>query len=115
MNFPESIRVCSTPARFKYCSSNGAITDDLWRNAHQELAEILASQETDEGPRRVLKSLYHVFAIFDSSLADPGRDIAHEIPITRRKIGDDETTERVLNLLLALLPVHSAFLGNPNV
>jgi hypothetical protein len=81
--FPETIRVCSTPARFTYCSSNGAlgsgprqpfcngeITDDLWRNAHQELAEILSAQEADEGPWSVLESLNHVFAIFDSSLAD---------------------------------------------
>jgi hypothetical protein len=67
--FPETIPVCSIPARFTYCSSNGALGSRC--NAHQELAEILAAQETDEGPRRVLKSLYHVFAIFDSSLADP--------------------------------------------
>ena len=58
----------------------GEITGNLARNAHQELAEILPAQQADEGPRRVLKSLNHVFAIFDSSLADPGRDIAHEIP-----------------------------------
>src|SRR6516225_9523163 len=53
---------------------------DLARNAHQESAEILPAQEPDEGPRRVLESLNHNLAIFDSSLADPGRDIAHEIP-----------------------------------
>src|SRR6516164_7482378 len=66
----------------------GEITGDLARNAHQELAEILSAQEANEGPRRVLESLNHLFAIFNSSLADPGRDIAHEIPITRIKVGD---------------------------
>src|SRR5205823_15132547 len=71
----------------------GEITGDLAPNAHQEFAEILPAQEANEGPWSVLESLNHVFAIFDSSLADPGRDIAHEIAITRRKVGDDETVK----------------------
>src|SRR5262249_16636276 len=67
---------------------------DLARDAHQELAEILPAQEADEGPWSILESLNHVFAIFDSSLPDPGRNIAHEIPITPRKVGNDETRKR---------------------
>jgi len=63
----------------------------LSRNTHQEFAEILSAQGTDEGLWSPLEPLNHVFAIFDSALADPGRDIAHEIPITRRKVGDYET------------------------
>src|SRR6516225_9880059 len=72
----------------------GEITGDLARNAHQELTEILSAQEPDEGPWSVLESLNHVFAIFDTPFADPSRDIAHEIPITRREVGDDETAKR---------------------
>jgi hypothetical protein len=43
---------------------------------------------------RILKSLDHVFAIFDSSLADPGGGIVHEIPIAPEKVGDDEPAKR---------------------
>ena len=46
------------------------ITGDLARNAHQEFSEILSAQEADEGPWSVLKSLNHIFAIFDTPLAD---------------------------------------------
>ena len=42
------------------------------RNVHQKFAKILPAQEANEGPRRVLKPLNHVFAIFDPSLTDPG-------------------------------------------
>ena len=51
------------------------------RNAHQKFAEILPAQEADKGPRRIFEPLNHIFAILDPSLADPGRDIVHEIPI----------------------------------
>ena len=61
------------------------------RNAHQEFAKILPTQEADEGPRRFRKPLNHVFAILDPSLADPGGDIVHEIPIAPDKVGDNET------------------------
>src|ERR1017187_4368970 len=64
------------------------------RNVHQKFAKILPAQEADKGPRRVLEPLNHVFAIFDPSLANPGRDIAHEIPIAPEKVGDDETAKR---------------------
>jgi hypothetical protein len=64
------------------------------RNAHQKFAKILPAQETDEGPRRVLEPLNHVFSILDPSLADPGGDIVHEIPIASDKVGDNETAKR---------------------
>jgi hypothetical protein len=60
------------------------------RNAHQEFAKILPAQETDEGTGRFPKPLNHVFAILDPSLANPGGDIVHKIPITPDKVGDDE-------------------------
>jgi hypothetical protein len=64
------------------------------RNAYQKFSKIFSPQEPNEGPRRVLEPLNHVFAILDPSLADPSRDIAHEIPITPKKVGDDETAKR---------------------
>src|ERR1039458_10153663 len=64
------------------------------RNVHQKFAKILPAQEAYKGPRRVLDPLNHVFAILDPSLADPARDIAHEIPIAPEKVGDDETAKR---------------------
>jgi hypothetical protein len=60
------------------------------RNAHQKFAEVLTTQEADERPWRIPKPLNYIFAIFDSSLADPGRGIAHEIPLAPEKVGDDE-------------------------
>jgi hypothetical protein len=84
----------SPPPRGAQVPGYKFVTAYLARNAHQELAEILSAQEADEGPWSVLESLNHVFAIFDSSLADPGRDIAHEIPITRGKVRNDETAKR---------------------
>jgi hypothetical protein len=62
-------------------------------NTHQKFAEILAAQEADEGLRRVLEPINHVFAIFDPSLADSGGHIVHEIPIAPEKVGDDETSK----------------------
>ena len=56
------------------------------RNAHQNFTKIFPTQEADERPRRVLEPLNHVFAILDPSLADPGRDIVHEIPIAPEKV-----------------------------
>jgi hypothetical protein len=64
------------------------------RNAHQKFAEILPAQEADEGPGRFPKPLNHVFAILDPSLADPGGDIVHEIPIAPDKVGENETAKR---------------------
>ena len=64
------------------------------RNAHQNFTKIFPAQEADERPGRVLEPLNHVFAILDPSLADPGRDIVHEIPIAPEKVGDDETAKR---------------------
>src|SRR5262249_31160862 len=75
-----SLRKARRPACY------GEITGDLARDAHQELAEILPAQEADEGPWSILESLNHVFAIFDTTFPDPGRHIAHEIPITRGKV-----------------------------
>ena len=91
-NLTGDLRVAVPGSRQQVCY--GEIAGDLARNAHQEFAEILSAQEADEGPRSVLETLNHVFAIFDSSLADPGRDIAYEIAITRRKVGNDETAKR---------------------
>ena len=54
-------------------------------NSYRKFAEVIAPKEADESARRILKSLDHVFAIFDSSLTDPGGDIAHEIPVAPEK------------------------------
>ena len=58
------------------------------RNVHQEFAEILSAQESDEGSGRFPKPFDYVFAILDPSLANPGGDIVYEIPIAPNKVGD---------------------------
>ena len=63
------------------------------RNAHQEFAKILPAQEANEGLWRVSSPSTTSSRIFDPSLANPGGDIAHEIPIAPEKVGDDETAK----------------------
>src|SRR6516225_5281600 len=66
---------------------------DLARNAHQESAEILPAQEPDEGPRRVLESLNHNLAIFDSSLeAETSR---MKSPTSRPRSGTGRQAQKV--------------------
>ena len=64
------------------------------RDPHQEFAEIFTAQEADKGARGVLEALDNVSAILDPALADPGGDIAHEIPIARSEVGNDEAAKR---------------------
>src|SRR5437588_3521525 len=64
------------------------------RDLDQQLAEILALQQAEEGGRRVLQPFDHVLAILDLAAAQPLRHVAQEVALLGREIPDDEAAHQ---------------------
>src|SRR5215207_10204386 len=63
----------------------------LLRDAHHELAEVLALEQAHEGLGRVVEAVDHVLAVLDPALAQPLADLGRELPRLRLEVPDDET------------------------
>ena len=55
------------------------------RDTNKHLAEILAAEEPDQLPRRVVESVDDVLAVLDATFAQPRRHIAQEIGLRAAK------------------------------
>src|SRR5262249_44710769 len=63
-------------------------------DAHQQLAEILALEETEECARRLLQSVDDVLAILDASCTHPFADVAQEVALLGGKVRYDEAAQQ---------------------
>src|SRR5579871_1333543 len=85
-----SARRCSHPCR------NWAGTARIRRPSHnldQQLSEVLALEQAEEGSRRVFQAVDYVFAISKPAAAHPGAGFALEIGLPGGEIRYDETAQ----------------------
>src|SRR5215470_3053316 len=59
-----------------------------------QLAEILATQQSDEGARRVLKTLDNILLVLEAAAAHPFTHLAERRTILGVEVKDDEATHR---------------------
>src|SRR4051794_31341717 len=65
----------------------------LLRDAHHELAEVLALEQAHEGLRRVVEAVDHVLAVLDPALAQPLADLGRELTRLGLEVPDDEAAD----------------------
>src|SRR5262249_45597993 len=68
----------------------GGIETDL----DEELAEVLALEQTQEGPRSVLQSPHHVLPVLEPAFLQPAPDVAQELLAPALVVADQEALDQ---------------------
>src|SRR4051812_38910395 len=61
---------------------------------HDQLAEVLAPEEALERTRGILQAVDDVLAIFHLTFLHPAGDVAEEVGLAVRMVGDDEALDQ---------------------
>jgi hypothetical protein len=62
-------------------------------NLDEQLAEVLAAEKSQEGPRRILQALHHVLPVLQPPRLQPAGDVAQELVAPALVVGDEEAAD----------------------